>query len=166
MLSKIKELYISFVALLLMVIITSCGYTLRGSFDLPPSLSQISVFSNSYSELVNAVNDSLLNKGIKTTSSNDKSLIRIIINTEQFKRRQLSMSISGRVNEYELIYDVTYEINMPNEKSLSDSIILYRDYSFDENNVMGNSDREAYIKKEMVSTAATLIFNKLRAVAN
>ena len=166
MLFKIKELYISFVALLLMGTITSCGYTLRGSFDLPPSLSQISVFSNSYSELVNAVNDSLLNKGIKTTSSNDKSLIRIIINTEQFKRRQLSMSISGRVNEYELIYDVTYEINMPNEKNLSDSITLYRDYSFDENNVMGNSDREAYIKKEMVSTAATLIFNKLRAVAN
>ena len=76
------------------------------------------------------------------------------------------MSISGRVNEYELIYDVAYEINMPNEKNLSDSITLYRDYSFDENNVMGNSDREAYIKKEMVSTAATLIFNKLRAVAN
>ena len=166
MLFKIKELYISFVALLLMGTITSCGYTLRGSFDLPPSLSQISVFSNSYSELVNAVNDSLLNKGIKTTSSNDKSLYRIIINTEQFKRRQLSMSISGRVNEYELIYDVAYEINMPNEKNLSDSITLYRDYSFDENNVMGNSDREAYIKKEMVSTAATLIFNKLRAVAN
>ena len=42
---------------------------------------------------------------------------------------------------------------------------LYRDYSFDENNVMGNSDREDYIKKEMISTAATLIVNKLRAAA-
>ena len=75
------------------------------------------------------------------------------------------MSISGRVNEYELIYDVQYEINLPNEKNLSDSLILYRDYSFDENNVMGNSDREDDIKNEMISTASTLIFNKIRAYA-
>ena len=75
------------------------------------------------------------------------------------------MSISGRVNEYELIYVVEYEINQPNKKNLTDTITLYRDYSFDENNVMGNSDREDYIKKEMISTVATLIFNKLRAAA-
>ncbi len=75
------------------------------------------------------------------------------------------MSASGRVNEYELIYDINYEISLLNEKTLSDSITLYRDYSFDENNVMGNSDRENYIKKEMISTATTLIFNKLKAHA-
>ena len=76
------------------------------------------------------------------------------------------MNITGRVNEYELIYEVKYEINPPNEKNLSDSIILYRDYSFDENNVMGNSDREDDIHEEMISTASMLIFNKLRAAAN
>jgi len=65
-----------------------------------------------------------------------------------------------------LIYEVRYEINSPNEKNLSDSIILYRDYSFDENNVMGNSDREDNIHQEMISTVSTLIFNKLRAAAN
>jgi outer membrane lipopolysaccharide assembly protein LptE/RlpB len=65
-----------------------------------------------------------------------------------------------------LIYKVRYEINSPNEKNLSDSITLYRDYSFDENNVMGNSDREDDIHQEMISTTSTLIFNKLRALAN
>ncbi len=40
---------------------------------------------------------------------------------------------------------------------------LYRDYSFDENNIMGNTDREAQIKKEMTSNAASLIFTKLIA---
>ena len=65
-----------------------------------------------------------------------------------------------------MIYEVRYEINSPEQKNLSDSIILYRDYSFDENNVMGNSDREDDIHKEMISTASTLIFNKLRALAN
>ena len=145
--------------------LTACGYSMRGSLNLPSSLNQISVYSNTYSELVNAINGSLINAEIKVTNSNDKSLYRIVVLSEKFDRRQLSMSISGRVNEYELIYGIRYEINLPNEKNLTDTITLYRDYSFDENNVMGNSDRENYIKKEMISTAATLIFNKLKAVA-
>ena len=153
------------VALLSMGLITSCGYTMRGSLNLPASLSDISVYSSKYSVLVNSINETLINSGINVTNSNDKTLHRIVVLSERFNRRQLSMSISGRVNEYELIYDVQYEINLPNEKNLLDSITLYRDYSFDENNVMGNSDREDDIKSEMISTASTLIFNKLRAYA-
>jgi len=162
---KFKNLCFSFMIMILMSVLTACGYSLRGSLNLPSSLNQISVYSNTYSQLVNAINDTLINAEIKVTNSNEKNLYRIVILSEKFNRRQLSMSISGRVNEYELIYDIKYEINLPNEKNLTDTMTLYRDYSFDENNVMGNSDREDYIKKEMISTAATLIFNKLRAVA-
>tara|TARA_B100001559_G_C16118628_1_gene447393 strand:- start:67 stop:567 length:501 start_codon:yes stop_codon:yes gene_type:complete len=165
MLSKSKNKLSIFVVIISTSLITSCGYTLRGSLNLPPTLNEISVYSNQYSLLVNSINETLMNSGINVTNSNDKSLHRILILSERFNRRQLSMSISGRVNEYELIYDVEYEINLPNEKNLSDSITLYRDYSFDENNMMGNSDREDDIKGEMISTASTLIFNKLRAKA-
>ncbi len=165
MLFKFKSLYFSFIISILMVALSACGYSMRGSLNLPASMNQISVYSNTYSQLVNAINDSLINAEIKVTNSNDKNLYRIVLLSEKFNRRQLSMSISGRVNEYELIYVVEYEINQPNKKNLTDTITLYRDYSFDENNVMGNSDREDYIKKEMISTVATLIFNKLRAAA-
>ena len=165
MLSKSKNKLFVFVIIFSMSFTTSCGYTLRGSLNLPSTLNEISVYSNQYSLLVNSINETLMNSGINVTNSNDKSLHRILILSERFNRRQLSMSISGRVNEYELIYDVEYEINLPNEKNLSESITLYRDYSFDENNMMGNSDREDDIKSEMISTASTLIFNKLRAKA-
>jgi LPS-assembly lipoprotein len=166
MLFKMKNLYSSFIVIIMMSLITSCGYSMRGSLNLPPSLEKISVYSGSYSDLVNSINSTLQNSGITVTSSNSKHLYRIVVISEELNRRQLSMNITGRVNEYELIYEVKYEINSPNEKNLSDSIILYRDYSFDENNVMGNSDREDDIHKEMISTASTLIFNKLRAVAD
>jgi LPS-assembly lipoprotein len=166
MLFKMKNLYSSFIVIIMMSLITSCGYSMRGSLNLPASLEKISVYSDSYSDLVNSINSTLQNSGITVTSSNSKHLYRIVVISEELNRRQLSMNITGRVNEYELIYEVKYEINSPNEKNLSDSIILYRDYSFDENNVMGNSDREDDIHKEMISTASTLIFNKLRAVAD
>tara|TARA_B100001741_G_C16546097_1_gene596801 strand:- start:896 stop:1396 length:501 start_codon:yes stop_codon:yes gene_type:complete len=165
MLYKIKKNSFTLVVIITMTLISACGYSLRGSLNLPPSLNHISVYSDNYSELVNSINETLLSSGIRVTNSNNQTVDRILILSESFNRRQLTMSVSGRVNEYELIYDIDYEINLLNKKTLSDSITLYRDYSFDENNVMGNSDREEYIKNEMVSTAATLIFNKLKAYA-
>ena len=65
-----------------------------------------------------------------------------------------------------MIYDVNFELQAPNKKAVKEKITLYRDYSFDENNVMGNTDREDEIRKNMMSTASSLIFHKLKASAN
>ena len=149
----------------LILIITSCGYTLRGNINIPNNIKEISVSANEYSDIVNSINKILISNNIKVTNSKNKDLNRIIILSENFNRRQLSINITGRVNEYEIIYTVNFEINSPLGKS-SDSIVLYRDYSFDENNIMGNSDREKYIQNQMISTASSLIFNKLIAKIN
>ena len=145
-------------------ILSSCGYSMRGSVNIPASITSVSVISSEYSELVNILNSSLTSSNIETSISMGNDLYRIAILSEKFNRRQLSINISGRVNEYELIYDVNFELKIPNEKPMKDRVTLYRDYSFDENNVMGNSDREDDIKKGMISTASTLIFNKLIAL--
>jgi len=150
----------------IILIIASCGYTLRGSINVPNNITEISVSSEEYSPIVNSINKILVSNNIEVTSSKNKSLNRIIIVSERFDRRQLSMNITGRVNEYEIIYTVNFQINSPLEKSSTDSITLYRDYSFDENNIMGNSDREEYIQNQMMSTASTLIFHKLIAKIN
>tara|TARA_B110000305_G_scaffold152584_1_gene169179 strand:- start:703 stop:1185 length:483 start_codon:yes stop_codon:yes gene_type:complete len=147
----------------MLLVLSSCGYSMRGSINIPSSVESVSVVSSEYSELVNILNSSLISSNIKTSVSKNDDIYRIVILSEEFNRRQLSINISGRVNEYELIYSVNFELKVPNEKSIKDKIILYRDYSFDENNVMGNSDREDDIKKEMMSTASTLIFNRLVA---
>ena len=145
------------------LLISGCGFQLRGNIDLPSDLKQISVVSETYSDLVKNLNQSLLNSDIQVVDKSDKNLYRVKIISEIFNRRQLSINISGRVNEYELIYNVIYQISSPDEKSKQETLSLYRDYSFDENNIMGNTDREAQIKREMISNAASLIFTKLIA---
>ena len=74
---------------------------------------------------------------------------------------ELKSVADNHFNEYEVIYSVEFNISPPSEIGKAENITLYRDYSFDENQVMGNTDREDSIKKEMISTAATLIINKL-----
>ena len=148
-----------------LLILSSCGYSMRGSISIPSSIESVSVTSSEYSELVNILNSSLVSSNIQTSISKSDDIYRIVILSESFDRRQLSINAAGRVNEYELIYSVNFELRAPSKKSIKDRIILYRDYSFDENNVMGNTDREGDIKKGMMSTASTLIFNKLIASA-
>ena len=139
---------------------------MRGNISLPDDIRTVSLTSESYSLLLNLITENLKNSDITVTDSKDKDLYRINILSESFKRRQLSINASGRVNEYEIIYDLSFEINPPNLKSDVETITLYRDYSFDENNIMGNSDREEQIQKEMVATSASLIYNRLHALIN
>ena len=148
----------------ILLTLSACGYSMRGSISIPSSIKSISVTSSQYSELVDILNSSLNSSNIKSSISKDDNMYRIVILSETFNRRQLSINSAGRVNEYELIYSVNFELKIPNKKSIKDRIILYRDYSFDENNVMGNSDRESDIQKGMMFTVSTLIFNKLIAL--
>ena len=152
--------------LILSLALVSCGYSMRGNINLPDDIRTISLTSEFYSPLLISITDNLKNSDINVTDSKNKNLYRINILSESFKRRQLSISASGRVNEYEIIYDLSFEINPPNMKSDAETITLYRDYSFDENNIMGSSDREEQIKKEMVATSASLIYNRLNALIN
>ena len=150
----------------ILLTLSACGYSMRGSISIPSSIESVAVVSSEYSELVNILNSSLASSNIQTSTSKSDDIYKIVILSEEFNRRQLSVNISGRVNEYELIYEVNFELKVPNKEAVKDRIILYRDYSFDENNVMGNSDREGDIKKGMMSTASALIFNKLIASSN
>ena len=145
------------------LLVSGCGFQLRGNVELPSDLRQISVISEDYSDLVKNLSQSLSNSDIQVVDKSNKDLYRVKIVSEAFNRRQLSINITGRVNEYELIYNVKYQISSPNEKFKEETLSLYRDYSFDENNIMGNTDREAQIRREMVSNAASLIFTKLIA---
>ena len=152
--------------LILSLALVSCGYSMRGNINLPDDIRTVSLTSESYSPLLILITENLKNSDIAVIDSKNKDLYRINILSESFKRRQLSISAAGRVNEYEISYDLSFEINPPNIKSDVETITLYRDYSFDENNIMGNSDREEQIKKEMVATSASLIYNRLNALIN
>ena len=62
-----------------------------------------------------------------------------------------------------MVFTTRFKINTPIEDGQDDSVVLYRDYLFDESRILGTTDREDEIKKEMISTAASIIVNKLKA---
>ena len=149
--------------IILSVVISACGYTLRGELKLPDDVKNISILTNSYSPISNEINLLLTNIGVKTSSRRSSESYQIEIFSEVHNKRQLSMNQAGRVNEYELVFTTRFAINTPLERGQEDRITLYRDYLFDESRILGTTDREEEIRNEMMSTAASIIVNKLKA---
>ena len=65
-------------------ILSSCGYSMRGSVNIPSSITSVSVISSEYSELVNILNSSLTSSNIETSISMGNDLYRIAILSEKF----------------------------------------------------------------------------------
>tara|TARA_B100001123_G_C15275493_1_gene1012008 strand:- start:1431 stop:1892 length:462 start_codon:yes stop_codon:yes gene_type:complete len=141
----------------------SCGYTMRGSLKISESINTISIQSQQYSDVSNDINLLLTSMDIQTTNQLDKSGYTIKIINERLDKRQLTINPDGRVNEYELIFTVTFSVITPSKEFAPDTITLYRDYSFDESKILGTSDRETALHKEMISTASTIIIDRFKA---
>ena len=75
-----------------LLILSSCGYSMRGSINIPSSIKSVSVTSSGYSELVNILNSSLVASNIETSISKSDDIYRIVILSESFDRRQLSIN--------------------------------------------------------------------------
>ena len=57
-----------------LLVLSSCGYSMRESINIPSSIKSVSVISSEYSELVNILNSSLASSNIETSISKDDNL--------------------------------------------------------------------------------------------
>ena len=72
-----------------LLVLSSCGYSMRGAISIPSSIKSVSIVSSEYSELVNILNSSLVSSNIGTSTSKDNDIHGIVILSEAFNRRQL-----------------------------------------------------------------------------
>ena len=87
---------------------------------------------------------------------------------EFFNRSVLSVSAdTGKVEEYQLTLTVSLTLIDSKGKELipGDEIRLVRDYTFDEDAVLGKFEEEKVLRDELVSQAASEIIRRLNAEA-
>ena len=122
-----KIRYISLIFLSL--IISACGFQLRGSIDA--DFKSIYIYGGS-----EGLNKHLLKRfkqsGIKIEIKNPEKTLEIL--KDRLDKRILSLNSSGSVKEYELIYEVNYRFKSLNY-AWSDEIKkeVTRDYTYDDN---------------------------------
>lgn len=165
-----KSVFRLFILLLvscnLSLLLQSCGFHLRGTIELPESMKAVNVQGGgTNSALVREISRFLESSGTIVVGSSKEATAILIIHKAKQDRRVLSVSSStARVQEYELSYRVEFSIIKPGGDEIlpRQTVMLLRDYQFDENDVLGKGSEEGILRKEMEKEMTLAILRRLR----
>lgn len=146
--------------LLLSLLLTACGFQLRDSYQLPPQLEQVHIDAPAFSELSQVVKQRFTLAGAEVDGDSDALTVRIV--SDALDRRALSLSRSGQVAEYELIYTVWYELTSRNGQTTpAQRIEVYRDYQDDPNFALAKTREREVLVAEMREDAARQLLRQV-----
>ena len=150
------------VAFLLTLSLSSCGFHLRGQAALPFEslyVSGTSVFVNQLKRAVRA--------GSKTrvTDNQKDAQATLQILSEVTERTILSLSSSGRVREITLGYRISFRLHNQENRELipASEILMRRDLSYSDTDVIAKEYEEALLFRDMQSDAVQQLMRRLQA---
>lgn len=153
--------------LMLTVALTACGFQLRGSNLGALKNSQIYIKSGGANQLAAQIKKQLEFAEVPVVNDSEQADYIIEVGRETFKRSVLSVSAqTGKVEEYEIDYTASVSVRGPDGKILlqDEPVTAQRDYTFDEDSVLGKFDEESKLHEELTKYAADMVLRRLQAV--
>lgn len=156
--------------LLISILITSCGFHLRGNQDLSSVLPEVQIQGTSiHSDLGRELNNTLTNAKVSVL---DESNVLLSITKDSFSKRVLSLDSAGRANQYELNYQLSFSLVKKIKSGSEDKITVKdlvplqtitqkREYLFDSNLVLAKADEEAQLNNDMRKAAMLQLVRRL-----
>ncbi len=147
------------------LMLTACGYQLRGSIDLPEGLKSIYLQGGS-AQLKKQMRRTLKSSGGQLVDKSRLAGLIVKIDNERMDRRVMSLSPTGRASEYELIYQFDFTLLDKENKVLAEQqrIEINKDYFNDQEEILGKNNEEQVIRDEMYRKAVGSIVNRSRVV--
>lgn len=147
---------------LIALLLTACGFQLRGS--APLSFSKLHIQGAELSikrDLKRAVE---VNDVKVVDQAEDAEMLLDLIN-ETSEKRILSLSGRGLVREFELYYTVNFRMRSQNNPLWGNvqTIQIRRDFSYNDNALLGKAEEEAGLNLDMRKDAVRAILRRLSA---
>lgn len=156
---------------LLTLLISGCGFKLRGLYDIPESLTQVAVENTSGDQrLEQTLEQALQANGVEISSL---APYRIELLEQRFDRRTLSLDRNARASEYELRGEVTFRVTDSEGKELlpERTLMSERSYNVDSTNITASNSQEPVLRQQIYQDLAQQIMRqyirlRLPAAAN
>lgn len=151
-----------FLVVFALLALTACGFQLRGVANLS--------FKTLYIEgpklmITRELQQSIKNNNIVIVDDINEAEVVLNLMGENNQKRILSLGGTGTVREFELNYEVNFRIREASNPlwNKPQSIKIRRDYSYNDQLLLGKSDEEARINNDMRSDAVREIVRRLSA---
>jgi LPS-assembly lipoprotein len=151
------------IAILLLIVITSCGFHLRGMTEI--SYKTISLEGKELSLTKNLKKILNTNK-VAIVSSTENPELRVEFLSEESEKRILSLSGQGLVREFEIFYRVRYRIKASDSEIWGQENIIEtrKDFTYSDSNLIGKEEEERQLNEAMRNEAITNLFNQIQVI--
>jgi LPS-assembly lipoprotein len=152
------------VMLIATVLLSACGFHLRGTATLPfNSLYVQATPASQFALQVKRAVQSGSGTRIATRPGEAEVVLQIL---NEFQEKEiLSLGAGGRVREFQLRYRVQYRLTdeKNREHIPATEIVLKRDYSFNDEQALSKESEEALLYRDMRSDAVQQLVRRLQA---
>ena len=152
-----------FITLLALLMITSCGFHLRGMTEI--SFKTVSLEGKELSFTKN-LKKTLASNKVAIVLPTENPELRVELFSEESEKRILSLSGQGLVREFEIFYRVRYRIKTVDSETWSQENILEtrRDFTYSDSNLIGKEEEERQLNESMRNEAITNLFNQIQLI--
>lgn len=152
----------------LLLIVTGCGFHLRGNVNWPEQYKTI--YLSSFAQNVDrwsllGVFERQLPKGITVVDSVEKADLRVQLLSETLQIRALSSSTYGQNKEETHYYSAVVQVTDRAGNMILPATTLSRqkDFSYNEGDLLGRSTGAQELRRELVSESALMLIRRLTA---
>lgn len=148
------------------VLLSACGFHLRGLVEMPPELTSIYIEGGlPNSQMREILRQKLIGSQVNVLQSREKSGAILRILRDKTSRRIASINSAGQPNEYELKYSLSYRLEDGQGRELlpTRNISLLRTYRYDPNNILSVEEEKQRIKREMARSAVNQMLRQISA---
>jgi LPS-assembly lipoprotein len=152
---------------MLALLLAGCGFHLRQSVALPPSMQHIHLAVNNGGDLQRNLARALRNSGITVEDAPGPGVAELAVPLASFSTDTLSISGGARITEYSVHYQVRFSVADGAGKSLlpEQTIQMSREYSYDATNTIGNDAQVEEIQRSLIDDMVQSILFRLQAAA-
>ncbi len=153
-------------ALAALLLMTGCGFHVRGNYQLPDTLGAVFIDVPGYDyDLRHRLQRALASRGMRLVEDATAADAVLHVTSPTFATRVLSVGTDARVREHELRYSMTFDLRQRDGTFLvkPQSIELLRDLSYDETNVLGSQSEQSSGRVELQEQAVQEIVRRLAA---
>jgi len=148
------------VVLFASLLLSSCGFQLRGQLPLA-KYPAIHLQGDLHSQLLTELSMQLRRNNVQLPEQGSNDVPQIKLDRDSLQRRTLSLFPNGQVAEYELIYTVNYQLQLPNQEPVPYQIELFRDYQDDPNRALAKARELDLLLAELRGQAVARIIRQL-----
>jgi LPS-assembly lipoprotein len=148
----------------LAILLTACGWHLRGQVDVPVAFRILNVDVSKVDFISqNAIKQSMLSNGITLA---DDAPFTLVVLDEAATRRALAVTSNAKASEYELSQSLTFVLQNSEGQVVSDEleVVSYQTLQYDAEAEIGKAQEEQNLRIDMKQANAYKMLLRLKAV--